>query len=97
MPRAKKGRKALITWKKQTGISGYQIVYSTSKKFTGKTTKKVYVSRKTTGKNLNKLKAGKRYYVKVRTCTLVKNPTTEKKVRIYGRKYSKVKRFRAKK
>ncbi len=95
--RAKKGRKALITWKKQTGISGYQIVYSTSKKFTGKTTKKVYVSRKTTGKNLNKLKAGKRYYVKVRTCTLVKNPTTGKNERIYGRKYSKVKRFRAKK
>ena len=91
--KAKKGKKATVTWKKQSGVVGYQIVYSTSKKFTKKTTKRV--TAKVNKKVLKKLKAGKRYYVKVRACTLVKNPATGKNVRVYG-KYSKVKKFKAK-
>ena len=39
--KAKKGQKALAKWKKNEAASGYQLVYSTSKKFTKKTTKKV--------------------------------------------------------
>lgn len=31
-----KGRKATVSWKRVSGVSGYQICYSTSKKFSGK-------------------------------------------------------------
>ena len=51
----------------QAQIKGYQVQYSTSKKFTKKTTKAVKVATK---KGLNKtvkgLKSGKKYYVRVR-------------------------------
>ncbi len=55
------------SWKKVSGVTGYEVQCSTSKKFTKKTTKTVTVkkakSKKTTVKNLKK---GKRYYVRVR-------------------------------
>lgn len=61
---AKKGFK--VNWKKQSSqISGYQIQYSTSKNF--KNSKTVTVSAKTTSKKISKLKAKKKYYVRVRT------------------------------
>ncbi|MBR1751680.1 MAG: leucine-rich repeat domain-containing protein [Ruminococcus sp.] len=50
--------------KKVSGVTGYQIKYSTSKKFTKKTTKTVNV--KKTSKTFTSLKKGKKYYVKVR-------------------------------
>ncbi|MCI6820753.1 MAG: fibronectin type III domain-containing protein, partial [Clostridiales bacterium] len=55
-------------WKKQsTQTSGYQIMYATNSKFTsGKKTVTVS-SNKTTSKKITKLKAKKKYYVKVRT------------------------------
>ena len=63
---AKKGFTA--KWKKQsTQASGYQIMYATNSKFTsGKKTVTVS-SNKTTSKKITKLKAKKKYYVKVRT------------------------------
>lgn len=64
---AKKSLK--IKWKKQTkNVTGYEIWYSTSKKFTKKTTvKKAIAKAKTTSLTVKKLKAKKTYYVKIRT------------------------------
>ena len=57
-----------IKWKKKTKITGYQIQYSTSSKFSKKSTKTVKVKKaKTTSKKINDLKSSKKYYVRVRT------------------------------
>ena len=53
-------------WKKIKGVSGYQLQYSTNKKFSKKTTVKINNS-KTTKKNVKKLKSKKTYYVRIRT------------------------------
>ena len=67
-------KKLAVTWKKQTTqTTGYEIQYSTSKKFTKSTTKKVVVSKsKTTQKTIKSLKANKKYYVRIRTYKTVK-------------------------
>ncbi len=64
-----KGRKQFkVKWKKVSGITGYQIQYSTSKKFTKKTTKTVKVKgAKKTSATVKKLKSKKKYYVRIRT------------------------------
>lgn len=62
---AKKSMKVTIT-KKTTQVSGYQIQYSTSKKFTSAKTKTIK-SAKTTSATIKSLKAKKTYYVRVRT------------------------------
>lgn len=70
-----KAKKAFtVKWKKQTKqVSGYQVQYSTSKKFTAKTTKvKTIKSYKTTSKKVTKLKKKKTYYTRVRTYKTVK-------------------------
>lgn len=85
----KKGRKALVNWKKVSNASGYAIQYSTSKKFKKPVTVKVKKA-KTTSTTLKKLKKGKTYYVRVRAYKTV-NGTT-----YYG-KYSSVKKVRIKK
>lgn len=60
-----KGKKAVVTWKKVSGVAGYQVWYSPSKKFKG--AKKATVKKgKTVKKTLTKLKKGTTYYVKVR-------------------------------
>lgn len=58
-----------VKWKKQTSqIKGYQLQYSTSKKFTKKTTKTKTVKKPSKTKlSIGKLKAGKKYYVRIRT------------------------------
>ncbi|MBQ3903382.1 MAG: fibronectin type III domain-containing protein, partial [Eubacterium sp.] len=61
----KKGLK--VSFKKGDYVSGYQIQYSTSKKFNNKTTKKVNVKAGKTTKTIKKLKAKKKYYVRIRT------------------------------
>ncbi|MGN0515629.1 leucine-rich repeat protein [Eubacterium sp.] len=68
-----KGRKAFkVTWKKISGVSGYQIQYSTSKKFTKKTTKTVYSKgNKKFAKTIKNLKSAKKYYVRIRTYKIV--------------------------
>ena len=61
------GKKQLkVTWKKNGAVSGYQIQYSTSKKFTSPKTVTVK-GYKTTSKTIKSLKAKKTYYVRIRT------------------------------
>lgn len=62
-----KSKAMKLTWKKQkTQVTGYEIRYSTSKKF--KAAKKLTVNNaKTTSKSISKLKANKKYYVQIRT------------------------------
>lgn len=74
---------------KVDGAKGYQITYSTKKKFTKKATK--HKSVKGTTATLSKLKKGKTYYVKTRA---YKKDSAGKKV--YG-SYSKVKKLKMKK
>ena len=68
-----KSKQIEVIWKKQaTQTTGYQIQYSTSSKFTSKTTKTVTVSKnKTTSKTISKLKSKKKYYIRVRTYKIV--------------------------
>ncbi|MCH5314792.1 MAG: fibronectin type III domain-containing protein [Eubacterium sp.] len=62
-----KSKKLVVKWKKGANVSGYQIAYSTSTKFTKSTTKYVTVSNaKTVQKTITGLKGGKKYSVKVR-------------------------------
>ena len=56
-----------IKWKKKSGITGYQIQYSTNSKFK-KGNKSIKIkSAKTGSKKITKLKAAKKYYVRIRT------------------------------
>ncbi len=65
--KSKKSAQLTVAWKAVKGASGYQVYYSTSKKFTSKTTKKATLKKQSTKKTtLKKLKKGKKYYVKVR-------------------------------
>lgn len=77
-------KKALkVTWKKKAGVNGYQLQYSTSKKF--KKAKTVTIKKaKTTSKIIKKLKAKKKYYVRIRTYITVDGKK-------YYSKWSKVK------
>ncbi|MBO5371555.1 MAG: CAP domain-containing protein [Lachnospiraceae bacterium] len=65
----KAGRKKLtLTWKKEKGIDGYEIIYSTSKKIKASKIKKVCI--KKAGKTklvIKKLKSKKKYYLYIRT------------------------------
>lgn len=81
----KKGKKAEITLKKQSGVAGYQVSYATSKKFKKAKTK---LTKKTTVvlKNLKK----KKYYIRVRAYQLVDGK------KVYG-KWSKVTKIKIKK
>lgn len=57
-----------VTWKKKSGVTGYQVQYSTSSKM--KSAKTVTVKKaKTTSVTISKLKKGKKYYVRVRAYT----------------------------
>lgn len=61
-----------VKWKKKS-CTGYQVQYSTSKKFAKKNTKTVKVKKaKTTKATVKKLKGKKKYYVRVRTYKTVK-------------------------
>ena len=67
-----KGTKSFkVTWKKKTGVSGYQVQYATDKKFK-KNKKTVTIAKKNaTSKTIKKLKSNKTYYVRVRTYNIV--------------------------
>lgn len=91
----KKGKKSItVKWKKVSGVKGYQIEYSTSKKFTKSTSKKTTVSnQKATSKTVKKLKAKKTYYVRIRTYKTVNH--NGKNVNVYSN-WSKVKSIKTK-
>lgn len=83
-------KKLKLTLAKASKATGYQIAYSTSKKFTKKTTK--YVNSNKTSVTLKKLK-NKKYYVKARAYTKVGKKS------VYGSwsKVKTIKKVRAKK
>lgn len=59
-----------VKWKKVSGVTGYQVQYSTSSKFTSKTSKTATAKKdKTTAKTVSGLKSKTKYYVRVRTYT----------------------------
>ena len=68
-PKLKAHSRALkVTWKKQKAITGYQIQYSTNAKFKKSKTKIVKIAKgRQTSKFIKKLKARKKYYVRVRS------------------------------
>ncbi len=71
--KAKKGKKLTVSWKKDKRATGYQIQYSTDKKFKkGVKTAPLVKNCKTVSKTISKLKAGKKYYVRVRSYKKVK-------------------------
>lgn len=85
------GSKALTaTWKTVSGATGYEVQYSTSKKFTSKTTRTVKIkSSKTKKTTIKKLTKGKKYYVRIRAYkTVSKKP-------VYGA-WSSVKNIKVK-
>ncbi len=85
-----KAKTATLVWAPVSGANGYQVKYSTSKKFTKKTTKSVTVKKQKAKKvTLKKLKKGKKYYVKLRAFKTVNGK------KIYG-SYSKVKSVKIK-
>lgn len=65
-------KKFTVKWKKQNKqTTGYQIQYATNKRFKKAKTTTVK-SNKTTKKTISKLKAKKKYYVRIRTYKIVK-------------------------
>ena len=61
-----------VKWKKKSGITGYQIQYSTNSKFK-KGNKSIKIKNaKTVSKKITKLKVAKKYYVRIRTYKIVK-------------------------
>lgn len=85
-----------VKWKKPSGqVTGYEIQYSTSSKFAKKATKTVNVGKSSaTSKSVSKLKAGKKYYIKVRAYKTAK--VDGKSIKLYSA-WSMVKRVTAKK
>lgn len=69
-----------VKWKKQTKqVTGYELQYSTSKKFKG--AKSVTIKKnKTTSSTVKKLKAKKKYFVRIRTYKTVKIDGKSKKL-----------------
>lgn len=63
-----KGKKKFtVTWSKISGVKGYQIQYSTDKKFKKNNKSVTITKQKTTKATIKKLKSKKKYYVRVRT------------------------------
>jgi hypothetical protein len=63
-----KKKQIKVTWKKKTGVNGYQLQVSTSSKFKKSVTKSYTIkSEKTTSKFIKSLKSKKKYYVRIRT------------------------------
>ena len=83
-----KSKQILLKYKKISGIKGYEISYSTDKKFKKAVTKKNTAK---TSYTISKLKKGKIYYVRIRA---YKMDSTGKKV--YG-KYSSMKKVKVSK
>lgn len=84
----------VLKWKKQKSqTTGYEIQYSASSKFKGAKILK-NIKLKTTSKKVTKLKAGKKYYVRMRTYKAVK--VNGKSAKIYS-DWSKAKKVVTKK
>ena len=86
--KSKKKGQMQVSFQNINGVSGYQIEYALNKKFTSSKTKEAGKTAKS--KTLSGLKAGKKYYVRVRAYQL-----DSMKNRIYG-SYSTVKSVKVK-
>lgn len=82
----KANKKSLkIAWKKVRGVNGYQIQYSTSNKF--KKARKITIKKmKVTSKTIKRLKAEKKYYVRIRTYIVVRGKIYYSKWVVKGKK-----------
>ena len=91
LKKLKAGKKQFkATWKAQkTQTNGYQIQYSTNKKFKSGNKKVKIKKNKTTSNTIKKLKAKKKYYVRIRTYKTVNGKT-------YDSGWSKVKKIKVK-
>lgn len=85
-----KGKKLVVKWKKNTAGNGYQIQYSTSKKFAKGNKTETISKNKTTSYTIKKLKKKKTYYVRIRTYKKVSEKT-------YYSEWSSVKKVKIKK
>jgi hypothetical protein len=66
--KSSKKKQLKVTWKKKSGVTGYEIQVSTSSKFKKSKTKTYKVKKqKTTSKTIKALKSGKKYYVRIRS------------------------------
>lgn len=74
--------KLKLTWKKMSGAAGYEIQYSTSKKY--KKATKVKVSKSKKAYTIKKLKSGKKYYVRIRAYKTYKDASGKKQT-VYGK------------
>lgn len=79
--RAKK-KGFVLTWKKNSKVSGYQVQISEKRSFKG--AKKISVKKNKTQYKLSKLKAGKKYYVRIRAYQTYQTQTGSKKT-VYGK------------
>lgn len=62
-----------VQWNALSDVNGYEIKYSTSSKFTSKTTKTLKINKKkTSAATISKLKSNKKYYIRVRSYKAVK-------------------------
>lgn len=89
----KKGKQVVVKWKKNSLANGYQIYLKTR----GEKAKIISIKGQSkVQKTVKKLKAGKKYTIKIRTYVDVEKLGTEKAMKVYGR-WSKVKKAKAKK
>lgn len=77
-----KGSGFTVKWKKQKhALSGYEISYSTSRKFTKKTARSVTSGKSSAvSKSVSKLKAKQKYYVRIRAFCAVKENGKSKRI-----------------
>lgn len=72
-PASKKKKQVQVSWKKQEGVTGYEVQYSLKKNMKDAQTKTVTGAK--TKLNLKKLKSGKKYYVRIRAYKAVGDMT----------------------
>lgn len=92
--KSKAKKKIKVTWKSASGAAGYQIQYGLKKNFKKAKTVTVKGAKKKSA-TLKKLKAGKKYYVRIRPYSTVTN-TSGKAETVYGT-WSKTMKIKAKK
>lgn len=66
--KSKKKKQLTYTWTKDTTVTGYELQYGTSSKFSKSKTKVVTITKNSSkSKTLKKLSSGKKYYVRIRS------------------------------
>lgn len=73
--KSSKKKELTVKWKKNTMVSGYEIQYTTDKKFKKSVKKAVIRKNKTASTTLKKLTGNKKYYVRIRSYKTVNGKT----------------------